>query len=71
MVSASVRAEGVTGERHSGHRTLVNPRPQAVRLVLSDGTQRVVGAWSLALLPERAADGRPLEVVSVSTIAAA
>jgi hypothetical protein len=32
--------------------TYVNPRPQSVRLVLSDGSERSVGAWGLAFLPE-------------------
>ena len=32
--------------------TYVNPRPQPVRLVLSDGSERTVGAWGLALLPD-------------------
>ena len=32
--------------------TYVNPRPQPVRLVLSDGSERTVGAWGLAFLPD-------------------
>jgi hypothetical protein len=44
-------------------RTLVNPRPYAVRLVLSDGTQRIVGPWGLVILPPVAQDGGPLEIV--------
>jgi hypothetical protein len=32
--------------------TYVNPRPQPVRLVLSDGTERTVRAWGLAFLPD-------------------
>ncbi len=43
--------------------TLVNPRPQAVRLTLSDGTDRLLHAWGLAVLPESGADGHPLRVV--------
>ena len=42
--------------------TLVNPRPQAVRLVLSDGSERLLHAWGLAVLPETGADGQPLRV---------
>jgi hypothetical protein len=44
-------------------RTVVNPRPEAVRLILSDGTERVVAAWGLAVLPRSDADGQPIEVV--------
>ena len=43
--------------------TLVNPRPQAVRLMLSDGTDRLLHAWGLTVLPEADADGQPLRVV--------
>lgn len=43
--------------------TFVNPRPQAVRLALSDGTDRLLHAWGLAALPETGADGQPLRVV--------
>jgi hypothetical protein len=32
--------------------TYVNPRPQPVRLVLSDGSERTVRAWGLAFVPE-------------------
>ena len=32
--------------------TYVNPRPQPMRLVLSDGSERTVGAWGLAFLPD-------------------
>ena len=32
--------------------TYVNPRPQSVRLVLSDGSERTVRAWGLAFLPD-------------------
>ena len=32
--------------------TYVNPRPQPVRLLLSDGSERTVGAWGLAFLPD-------------------
>ena len=69
MVSAPHAEQGAAHQPAPRHRTLVNPRPQPVRLVLSDGTYRVVGAWSLAVLPERAADGLPLEVVSASLVA--
>jgi hypothetical protein len=32
--------------------TYVNPRPQPVRVKLSDGSQRIVGAWGLAFFPD-------------------
>ena len=32
--------------------TYVNPRPQPVRLVLSDGSERTVRAWGLVFLPD-------------------
>ena len=43
--------------------TFVNSRPHAVRLILSDTSERVVGAWGLAVVPATDAAGRPLEVV--------
>jgi hypothetical protein len=45
-------------------RTLVNPRPEAVRLVLSDGSERIVAPWGLAVLPDSADDGLPLQVMA-------
>jgi hypothetical protein len=45
-------------------RTLVNPRPEAVRLVLSDGSERIVAPWGLAVLPDASSDGLPLEVIA-------
>jgi hypothetical protein len=52
--------------------TYVNARPQPVRVVLSDGSERVVGPWGLAFLPESvhmvhaefAADSRATETES-------
>lgn len=44
-------------------RTLINPRGEAVRLILSDGTERIVPAWGIAIVPESGRDGRPLTVV--------
>jgi hypothetical protein len=44
-------------------RTLVNPRPEHIRLVLSDGSERVVLPWGLTLLPRSTPDGDPLEIV--------
>ena len=32
--------------------TFVNPRPQPVRVFLSDGSHRTVGPWGLVFLPE-------------------
>ena len=32
--------------------TYVNPRPQPVRVQLSDGSERIVGPWGLAFLPD-------------------
>jgi hypothetical protein len=43
-------------------RTLVNPRPEAVRLILSDGTERVVAPWGVAVMPRSDSNGRPVEV---------
>jgi hypothetical protein len=47
----------------SKSRALVNPRPQAVRLVLSDGSERISGPWAKWSCPLFASDGSPLEVV--------
>lgn len=44
-------------------RTLVNPRPQAVRLILSDGTERIIAPWGLAVIPCADADGQSIEVI--------
>jgi hypothetical protein len=44
-------------------RTLVNAQPQAIRLVLSDGTERIARPWSVVVLPLFASDGSPLEVL--------
>jgi hypothetical protein len=49
--------------RPSLTRTLVNPGPRAVRLVLSDGSERIVGPWGLAVVPRAAEDGQPVEVL--------
>jgi hypothetical protein len=45
-------------------RTLANPRPEAVRVLLSDGSERVVPPWGLTLLPHAAADGQPIVVLA-------
>jgi hypothetical protein len=34
-----------------------------VRLILTDGTERIIGAWGLTVLPKLGVDGHPLEVV--------
>ncbi len=44
-------------------RTLVNPRPEAVRLVLSDGSERMVGPWGMTVLPKVDAQGQPIDVI--------
>jgi hypothetical protein len=49
-------------------RTVVNQRPYPVRLVLSDGTERIAGPWGLILLPLFASDGSPLEVLLVELV---
>jgi hypothetical protein len=49
-------------------RVLVNPRPQAVRLVLSDGTERMVAPWGLTVVPRSDADGRPIDVLEAVLI---
>jgi hypothetical protein len=45
-------------------RTLVNPRPEAVRLILSDGSERVVAPWGMTVLPRSASDGHSVDVVT-------
>jgi hypothetical protein len=35
-----------------------------VRLLLSDGSERVVPPWGLTLLPRSAADGQPIVVLA-------
>jgi hypothetical protein len=52
----------------SPSRTLVNPRPEPVLLRLSDGTQRTVGPWGLAILPRTTPGGAPLEVVEAQIL---
>jgi hypothetical protein len=49
-------------------RTVVNQRPYPVRLVLSDGTERIAGPWGMVLLPLFASDGSPLEVLLVELV---
>jgi hypothetical protein len=44
-------------------RTLVNPRPEAVRLILSDGSERVVPPWGLAIVPRSNAAGQRIEII--------
>ena len=44
-------------------RTLVNPRPEALRLVLSDGSERVVPPWGIAVLPRSSAHGQPVDIL--------
>jgi hypothetical protein len=44
-------------------RTLVNPRPEAVRLILSDGSERVVPPWGLAIVPRSNAVGQRIEII--------
>jgi hypothetical protein len=50
-------------QQHSIGKALVNPRPQAVRLILSDGTERVIAPWGLAVVPRTDSDGQPIEVI--------
>lgn len=42
---------------------MVNQRPEAIRLILSNGTERVVAPWGLAVLPRVDADGQPVEIL--------
>jgi hypothetical protein len=69
MVRVIVLVHSTAMSRNQGiavrPRTLVNPRPQAVRLVLSDGGERIIGPWGLTVLPEVAEDGLPLTVIQV------
>lgn len=44
-------------------RALVNPRPEAVRLLLSDGSERVVPPWGVAVVPRSSRDGQPIAVL--------
>ena len=44
-------------------RALVNPRPEAVRVLLSDGSERVVPPWGIAVLPRSSEDGQPIAVL--------
>ena len=55
----------------SRSKSLVNPRPETVEVVLSDRSRRVVGPWGLAVVPRRAGDGQPVEVVSAEIVASA
>jgi hypothetical protein len=59
------QAERRMRSRRSTTRTLVNPGPRAVRLVLSDGSERIVGPWGLAIVPRSAEDGKPVEILEV------
>jgi hypothetical protein len=49
-------------------KTLVNPQSMTIRLHLSDGSERVVPAWSIVVLPDHDADGQPLTVVSQEAV---
>jgi hypothetical protein len=49
-------------------RAVVNPLPQAIRLVLSDSSERIVGPWGVVVLPQSAIDGRPLVVVNAEVV---
>ncbi len=42
---------------------LVNPRAESVRLTLSDGSERLVPAWGIAVLPDQGLDGQPINVI--------
>src|SRR5438270_8797711 len=57
------QAERCMRSRHSATRTLVNPGPRAVRLLLSDGSERIVASWGLAVVPRSAEDGQPIEIL--------
>ena len=50
-------------------KTLVNPLPESVRLVLSDGTERVIGPWGVAIVPRQASDGRAVQVLVAELVA--
>jgi hypothetical protein len=50
---------------------LTNPRPQSIRLLLSDGSERIVGPWGLAVLAEYNRLGQLLEVISAELLDAA
>ena len=46
----------------------INPRPEAVELKLSDGSVHLVPGWKRLELPDQAADGEPLRVVSAVVV---
>ena len=39
-----------------------------MRLVLSDGTERMVAPWGLTVVPRSDADGRPIDVLEAVLI---
>jgi hypothetical protein len=58
-------AHGPVGQ---ASRAVVNPLPQAIRLVLSDGSERIVGPWGVVVLPRSSFNGRPLVVVNAELV---
>jgi hypothetical protein len=49
---------------------LTNPRSQSIRLLLSDGSERIVGPWGLAVLADYNRLGQRLEVISAELLGA-
>jgi hypothetical protein len=49
-------------------RTLVNPRAEAVRLRLSDGSERIVPPWGVAVVPRSAVNGQAIAILSASLL---
>jgi hypothetical protein len=47
---------------------LTNPRLQSIRLLLSDGSARIVGPWGLAVLADHNRLGQRLEVISADLL---
>ena len=43
---------------------LTNSRSQSIRLLLSDGSERIVGPWGLAVLADVNRLGQRLEIIS-------
>jgi hypothetical protein len=52
------------GARSKFMAMLSNPTAYAIRLVLSDGTARIIGPWGLALVPEYGQRGQRLEITT-------
>ena len=43
---------------------LTNPRRHSIKLTLSDGSERIIGPWGLAVLPDYDQRGQRLEITA-------